>query len=215
MTTERRGLRSELRVGFGTAQDLGDRALGFRFLVRDRAGQFAESFDAVLASAGIEAVKIPPRSSRANAYAERFVLTARTEVTDWMLIFGERHLRSAPSGYQAHYNGRRLIAAASSARHGPTTRHQPLPEADQTPTRPGRPHQRMRAGRVEAQVKIGGRVREPTGPTSMSVIHRSFGRAASYRPYAFGSAASASRCSPARRNWPRIVRSATTRTPCR
>ena len=42
--------------------DLGDRAAGFRFLVRDRAGQFTEAFDAALADAGIEAVKIPPRS---------------------------------------------------------------------------------------------------------------------------------------------------------
>jgi putative transposase len=58
--------------------DLGDRAAGFRFLVRDRARQFTDSFDAVLTDVGIEAVKIPPRSSRANAYAERFVLTART-----------------------------------------------------------------------------------------------------------------------------------------
>ena len=87
--------------------DLGDRAAGFRFLVRDRAGQFTEAFDAVLADAGIEAVKIPPRSPRANAYAERFVLTARTEVTDRMLIFGERHLRTILAQYQAHYNGRR------------------------------------------------------------------------------------------------------------
>ena len=87
--------------------DLGDRAADFRFLVRDRAGQFTASFDAVLASAGIEALKIPPRSPRANAYAERFVLSARTEVTDRMLIFGERHLRLVLAEYEAHYNGRR------------------------------------------------------------------------------------------------------------
>ena len=68
---------------------LGGRTAGFRFLVRNRAGQFSASFDAVLADAGIEAVKIPPRSPRANAYAERFVLTARTEITDRMLIFSD------------------------------------------------------------------------------------------------------------------------------
>jgi transposase InsO family protein len=87
--------------------DLGDRAADFRFLVRDRAGQFTEAFDAVLAGACIEAVKIPPRSPRANAYAERFVLTVRTEVTDRMLIFGRWHLRAVLAEYEAHYNGRR------------------------------------------------------------------------------------------------------------
>ena len=44
---------------------------------------------------------------RGNAYAERFVLTARTEVTDRMLIFGQRHLRLVLAQYEAHYNGRR------------------------------------------------------------------------------------------------------------
>jgi putative transposase len=87
--------------------DLGDRAAGFRFLIRDRAGQFTEAFDAVLADTGIEVVKIPPQSPRANAYAERFVLTARTEVTDRMLIFGQRHLRTVLAEFEAHYNGRR------------------------------------------------------------------------------------------------------------
>jgi transposase InsO family protein len=86
--------------------DLGDRPADFRFLARDRAGQFTASFDAVLADAGIKVVKIPPRSPRANAYAERFVLTARTEVTDRMLIFGERHLRPVLTEYARHYNGR-------------------------------------------------------------------------------------------------------------
>ena len=87
--------------------DLGDRAAGFGFLVRDRAGQFTAPSGAVLAAAGIEAVKIPPRSPRANCYPERFVLTARTEVTDRMLIFGQRHLRTVLAEYAAHYNGRR------------------------------------------------------------------------------------------------------------
>ena len=44
---------------------------------------------------------------RGNAYAERFMLTVRTEVTGWMLIFGQRHLRTVLDKYAAHYNGRR------------------------------------------------------------------------------------------------------------
>jgi len=87
--------------------DLGDRAADFHFLIRDPAGQFTDSFDAVLAAADIRAVNIPPRSPRANAFAKRFVLTTRTEVTDRMLIFGERHLQSILAEYEAHYNGRR------------------------------------------------------------------------------------------------------------
>jgi hypothetical protein len=87
--------------------DLGGGAAGFRFPGRDRAGRFTASFDAVLASAGLAAAKIPPRSPRANAYAERLVLAARTEVTDRMLIVGERHLCVVMAEYAAHYNGRR------------------------------------------------------------------------------------------------------------
>lgn len=57
--------------------DLGERADRFRFMVRDRAGQFTGAFNAVLAASGLEAVKIPPRSPRANAYADRWVRTVR------------------------------------------------------------------------------------------------------------------------------------------
>jgi transposase InsO family protein len=83
--------------------DLGEQVAPFQFLVRDRAGQYAGSFDAVLADAGIEVVKIPPRCPRANCYAERLVLTIRTELTDRMLIFGERHLRLVLAVYAGHY----------------------------------------------------------------------------------------------------------------
>jgi len=82
--------------------DLGERADRFRFLIRDRAGQFTEAFDVVLAGAGIEVVKIPLRSPRANCYAERWVRAARSEVTDRMLIAGPRHLRAVLDEYVAY-----------------------------------------------------------------------------------------------------------------
>ena len=66
--------------------DLGERAETFTFLIRDRAGQFTTAFDAVLADAGIDVLKTPPRSPRANAYAERFVLSARTELTKALAV---------------------------------------------------------------------------------------------------------------------------------
>jgi len=87
--------------------DLGERVEQFTFLIRDRAGQFTATFDTVLADAGVTVCKIPPRSPRANAFAERFVLTARSEITDRVLIFGERHLRRTLGEYTRHYNQRR------------------------------------------------------------------------------------------------------------
>ena len=116
--------------------DLDDRAVTFRFLVRDRAGQFTSSFDAVLASAGIDTVKIPPRCPRANCFAERFVRTAKAELTDRILIFGERHLRTVLARYGAHYNGGRPHRALrlrpprpdhpSSALNGQQIRRRPV-----------------------------------------------------------------------------------------
>jgi putative transposase len=123
--------------------DLGDRAAGFRFLIRDRAGQFTAAFDAVLAGAGIEAVKIPPRSPEANAHAERFVLTARTELTDRMLIFGERHLRTVLAHYEVHYNGRR----PHRSRH-------------LRPPRPDRPVADLSRKRIQRRPVLGGLINE-------------------------------------------------------
>jgi hypothetical protein len=49
----------------------------------------------------------PARCPRANCFAERLVLTVRTELTDQMPIFGERHLRRVLATYATHYNGQR------------------------------------------------------------------------------------------------------------
>ena len=108
--------------------EFGERAAVFRYLVRDRAGQFTAAFDTVLADSGITVLKIP-RSPRANAYAERFVLTVRTELTDRLLIFGERQLRHVLNVYARHYNGQRP--------HRSRQLRPPRPD-DPIPTRPAR-----------------------------------------------------------------------------
>ena len=86
------------------ASDLDDTGRWFRFLIRDRDTKFTASFDAVFSSIGVEAIKTPVRSPRANAYAERFVRTVRTECLDQLLIFSRSHLEAVVAEYLHHYN---------------------------------------------------------------------------------------------------------------
>jgi transposase InsO family protein len=64
-------------------------------------------FDEVLTSSGVRIIKTPPRSPRANSYAERFVGTLRRECLDHLLIYGEQHLRRVLADYERHYNAHR------------------------------------------------------------------------------------------------------------
>jgi integrase-like protein len=87
--------------------DLGDKIASYRFLIRDRDSKFTCPFDQIFSDAGVKVARIPPQTPRSNCYAERWVRTARSECTDRMLIYGERHLRAVLSRYAGHYNGHR------------------------------------------------------------------------------------------------------------
>ncbi len=78
-----------------------------RFLVRDRDAKFTACFDEVFQTEGARVLKTPVRAPRANAFAERFVRTIRSELLDLTLVAGRRHLLGLLADYEAHYNAHR------------------------------------------------------------------------------------------------------------
>ncbi|MFD8385497.1 integrase core domain-containing protein [Streptomyces sp. NPDC059679] len=87
--------------------DLEERAGCFRVLIRDRDSKFTAAFDAVFAGNSTVVIPTPPQSPRSNAFAERWIRTARAECTDRLLITGERHLRTVLTTYAEHCNAGR------------------------------------------------------------------------------------------------------------
>jgi transposase InsO family protein len=87
--------------------DLVETSRPMKFLVRDRDAKFTAIFDEVFSSEAIQVIKAPVRSPRANAHAERFVRTVRTECLDWTLVLGRRHLEAVLREYVLHYNEQR------------------------------------------------------------------------------------------------------------
>ena len=82
---------------------MGERLGGIRFLIRDRDSKFTGPFDVVFRTEGVKAIQTPIRAPRANAFAERWVRTVRTECLDWMVMLGRRHLEHLLRVYTDHY----------------------------------------------------------------------------------------------------------------
>jgi putative transposase len=78
-----------------------------RFLIRDRDQKFTSEFDTVFRGAGVQVVLTPRQTPTANAVAERFVRTIRSECLDLLLIVNSQHLRTVLAGFAHHYNHHR------------------------------------------------------------------------------------------------------------
>ena len=93
------------------ARNLSDAAEGFligkRYLIHDRDPLFTEEFLEILKSAGVQSVKLPPRSPNLNAHAERFVRTIKESCLERMILFGEGSLRKAIHDFVMHYHHER------------------------------------------------------------------------------------------------------------
>ena len=109
---------------------------GLRYLIHDRDPLFTTEVHELLRAAGVECIKLPAHSPDLNAYAERFVLSIKSECLNKLVLLGERHLRWAVSEFVEHYHlernhqgldNRLLTALASPANdNGPVARRQRL-----------------------------------------------------------------------------------------
>ena len=108
-----------------------------RYLILDRDPLYTDPFRKLLADAGCKVVRLPPRSPNLNAYAERFVLSVRSECLNRIVPLGEAHLRRALREFVDHNHtershqglGNRLIEGANGdvlAKDGPIRRRERL-----------------------------------------------------------------------------------------
>lgn len=79
----------------------------FRFLIHDRDSTFDKAFDAVFRSEGLKIIRTPRRAPNANSHAERWILSARSECLDKLLIVNQKHLHSVLTEYVNYYNSER------------------------------------------------------------------------------------------------------------
>ena len=75
-----------------------------RFVIMDRDGKYCEAFRVLLEDAGAEPVRLPPHSPNLNAFAERFVRSAKDECINRMIFFGEKSLRRAIREFAEHHH---------------------------------------------------------------------------------------------------------------
>ena len=101
--------------------ELSEREQPLRFLIHDNDGSFCQAFDAVFESEGFHVIPTPFRAPNANAFAERWIRSARQECLDLILIFSAAHLRRVMIEFVDYYN--------TSRPHQGIDQQTPIPQA--------------------------------------------------------------------------------------
>jgi transposase InsO family protein len=137
--------------------DLADAEITSRFLVRDRDTKYVASFDNVFKAEGAQILRTPFRTPNANAFAERFVRTVRSECLDHLLVVNEAHLERILRSYARHYNGHRPHQGISQEVPAPE-RAVSLQVVRTSDSR--RRHLRHRPRRIDRHDRLGGLIHE-------------------------------------------------------
>jgi putative transposase len=85
----------------------GDHEPRFRLLIHDRDTKFSRAFDEIFRCEGSNVIRTPVQAPNANANAERWVRTVRSDCLDRTLTLGRRHLEHVLRVYTKHYNEHR------------------------------------------------------------------------------------------------------------
>lgn len=80
---------------------------GYTHLILDRDPLYTQRVRDLLGASGVTVVRTAPRSPNQNAFAERWIGSARRECLDRVIVLGERHLERLLRGFEAHYNRER------------------------------------------------------------------------------------------------------------
>jgi putative transposase len=78
-----------------------------RYLLVDRDAKFSEAFRITLDEAGIEPVRLPPRSPNLSPHIERFMRSLKDECLERMIFFEERSLQTATASFLDHFHSER------------------------------------------------------------------------------------------------------------
>ena len=137
------------------SDDLADEQLTARLLIRDRDTKYVAGFDEVFRSEGAQILQTPFRTPNANAYAERFVRTVRSECLDHILIVNAGHLERILRSYALHYNSHRPHQGIAQQIPSPTS-PSPSPMRAMMAGHPRRSHQ----GLFRRHDRLGGLIHE-------------------------------------------------------